>query len=98
MNCRGNPCEFFPRRGQLQSMERGNIYVDEDHAIGTRAESPRYITGRGSGGGQVAKSKGVTQELTPLGRNMGAHSEEMSRSGEFQARRSVVGGRGVDGC
>ena len=30
--------------------------MDRDHAIGIGAESPRFITGRGSGGRQVAKS------------------------------------------
>ena len=33
------------------------------------------------------------QELTLLGRNRGAHSEETSTSGEFQTRWSVVGGQ-----
>ena len=33
------------------------------------------------------------QELTPLGRNSGAHSKETVGIGEFQARWSVVGGQ-----
>ena len=80
-------------KGHLQSMERGSIYVDGEHAIGTGAESPRSITSRGSGGGPVAKSRKLMQELTPFGKNRGAHSKKTSRTGEFQARRSVVGGR-----
>ena len=32
------------------------------------------------------------QELTLLGRNSRAHSKESTRTGEFQARRSVVRG------
>ena len=80
-------------------MERGSIYVDGDHVTGIGAETPRSINGRGLGGGQVEESRGVMQELTMLGRNSGAHSEETARTGEFQAKRSVVGGRrGADGC
>ena len=90
---RRNPCNFFPRRGQLQSMEKGSIYVDKDHVTGTRGESLGSITGRRSGGRQVAKSEGIMQELTLLGRNRGAHSEEISRTREFQVMRSVVGGQ-----
>ena len=33
------------------------------------------------------------QELIPLGRNSGAHLEDLARSGEFQTRWSVVEGR-----
>ena len=66
--------------------------MDENHTTRTRAESPRSIIGRGSRGGQVAESKGVMQELTPLGRKRRAHSEETSRTRKFQARQSVVGG------
>ena len=67
--------------------------MDRDHAIRARAEIPRSITSRGLGGGQVAESKGVMKELTLLGRNSRAHSEETAKIGEFQARRSIVGGR-----
>ena len=48
MNCRENPCNFFPRIGQLSNMERETIYVEEDRATAS-AESPRLI----SGGGRV---------------------------------------------
>ena len=67
--------------------------MDGDHARGIGVESPRSIIGRRSRGGQVLKSKGVIQELIPLGRNKGAHSEQTSRTGEFQTRWSVVEGR-----
>ena len=90
-------------------MERKSIYVDGDCGTEAGAESPRSITrgglgagaetptsiiGGGSGGRQVAESRGVMQELILLGRNNGAHLEDLAWIGEFQGRRSVV----RDGC
>ena len=69
-------------------MERKNIYVEGDRATRLGAESPRFISSGESraraetprsivggelGGGRVAKSRGIMQELTSLGRNSGAH-------------------------
>ena len=36
------------------------------------------------------------QELIPLRRSIATNSEDFARPGELQARRSVVGGGGVD--
>ena len=88
-------------------MERESIYVEGDRATGAGAKSPRFISsgglgagtetprciiGGGSGSRLVAESRRTMQELILLGRNSGAHSEDLARIGEFQVRQSVVEG------
>ena len=36
------------------------------------------------------------RELIPLGRSSAANPEDFARPGELQAKRSIVGGGGVD--
>ena len=107
MNCGGNPCNFFPRTGQLSSMERETIYVKRDQAIaaaespklinsggsGARIITPISITGGGSGSGHMVDSKGAMQKLILLGRSSAAHLEDFARLGELQVGQSVIEGR-----
>ena len=110
VNCRGNPCNFFPCTRQLSSMERETIYVEGDWAIaaaksprlisngglGAGIETPISITGRGSGSGHVVDSKGAMRELIPLGRSSAAHLQDFAQLGSSKEGEALWGGGGVD--
>ena len=97
VNCRGNPCNFFPHTRQLSSMERETIYIEEDRAT-VAVESPRLISsggseagietpisiiGGGSGSRHVVDCRGAMRELIPLGRSSAAQLQDFAQPREL---------------